>query len=95
MWLGDGDAGANQFLRPRALSVLANTSSDTHDELVRRSADQRENAVLLCSPNGATMTRVLVLYDQPDPNPGYLESAARFPHAGSSAHHFDRGGHGA
>jgi hypothetical protein len=77
MWIGDGDAGMNQFLRPYGLCVFAEASSATQQDLLGRSARSRENAVLLCSPNCTPMTRILVVYDHVAPNAAYLESVAR------------------
>ena len=77
MWLGDGDAGMNQFLRPRGLCVFADAPSGIQQDLLRRSASTQENAVLLCSPNCSPMSRILVVYDQAAPNGAYLENVAR------------------
>jgi hypothetical protein len=75
--LSDGDAGMKHFLRPHGLCVCPDDpSSVRQEELLRRSIGSLENAVLLCGRACRPITRVLVLYDQPEPNPACLENVA-------------------
>ena len=79
MWLGEGDMGIEQFLRPHGLCVCVDdASSRAQEELLRRSSGCHENAVLLCAPTCGSINRILVLYDQSVLNAAYLESVARF-----------------
>jgi hypothetical protein len=82
LWLGDGPAGMNQFLRPNGLCVVGkDPRAPALKELLCRSSRGHENAALLCAANGSALGRILILYDQTKPNAAFLESAARFTQA--------------
>jgi hypothetical protein len=79
LWLGDGDAGLHQFLRPHGLCVCVNDgSSGIHEELWRRDVGSHDKAVLWCAPACGPISRILVLHDQADQSAAFLESGARF-----------------
>ena len=75
MWPGDGDVGMNQFLRRGGICVFADACSGTEQDRRRRSTRNHENALLLCSPNCTSMSRILVVYNHVAPHGAYLESA--------------------
>jgi hypothetical protein len=76
MWPEQDDAAIDQFFRPCGLSVFADASSEVGKALWHQPSIGRENALLLCSPDCVSITRVLVLYDQSSHGPAYLESVA-------------------
>jgi hypothetical protein len=78
LWLDDIDVGMNQFMRPHGLCVCVDATCARTQELLHRSAASHENAVLLCAQSCRPISRILVLYDQRNPNAAFLESVARF-----------------
>jgi hypothetical protein len=81
MWLDDNDAAMNQFLRPHGLCVCVDEACPRTQELLNRSAGNHDNAVLLCAPTCRSVSRLLVLFDQPKLNVAYLENVASFCNA--------------
>lgn len=78
----DGKAGINRFLLPHGLCVFANKqTSSIQEQLLRRSATCRDNAVLLCASPSGPINRMLVLNSPHTPKSGFMESVARFCHA--------------
>jgi hypothetical protein len=77
-WVGETDVGIDQFLRPWGLCVFEENRSDpVREKLLARSTRNAEVLLLLTPPVYKPMTRFLIIQHHENPNPSFLQTAAR------------------
>src|SRR5207244_5348350 len=78
VWVGETDVGIDQFLRPWGLCVLEEARSDpVQEKLLARSARNPDVLLLLTPPIYRPMARVLIALHHQNPDPAFLQAAAR------------------